>query len=88
MVGSGGFLCLVLLLNQTWGYLPVCGKVIQLTRGRGEGKHSFYCGCQAWSPGSLCLKGLNSLKVFRGRFLKTECWKGVVGAVISAWTSF
>lgn len=41
----------------------------QSALGHREGKHSVYCRCQARSPGSQCLKDLNSSKAIRETFL-------------------
>ena len=45
-------------------------------------------GQQARSPGSYCLKGPNSLRAFKERFLKMDWGRGVVGHVTSLWTVF
>lgn len=59
------------LPNQTWVLSPLHSKTNLLTSGCDEGKCSIYLRCQARSPGGQYLKGLNSPKTFRERFIKT-----------------
>ena len=51
-------------------------------------KNSFFCRCQAKSPGQLVLKRPNLPEDFQGKVYKTRWGKGVMGCVTISWTFF